>query len=258
MKINLGENLRRLRLKSDLTQEQLAQIFNVSPQAISRWENGSTYPDITMLPYIANYYNVSLDELIGMEEIRNTININELFPNVHQYRSLGQLDKAISILRDAMKIYPNNNGILAELALTLTLKCNNEPNTDWIKEAILLSERVLNNSTSSKLRSCVMANLCFLYLKLNETEKAKNLAKNLPHIWECRELLLAEMFDDGEYAVELRKAILKILSVIYQKIINSPKRKYSNPDDIIAEGVNFDLDSDISNKIELITKFLES
>jgi hypothetical protein len=57
----------------------------------------------------------------------------------------------------------------------LTLKCNNEPNTDWIKEAILLSGRVLDNSTSTKQRSCVMANLCFLYLKLNETEKEKNL-----------------------------------------------------------------------------------
>ena len=43
-----------------------AEAFGVSPQAISRWENNSTYPDITMLPSIANYYNVSIDEWMNL------------------------------------------------------------------------------------------------------------------------------------------------------------------------------------------------
>ncbi len=54
MDIRIGENLRKLRTKNELTQEQLAEVLGVSPQAISRWENNSTYPDITMLPSIAN------------------------------------------------------------------------------------------------------------------------------------------------------------------------------------------------------------
>ena len=59
MQVKIGENLKKLRIKNELTQEKLAEIFDVSPQAISRWENNSTYPDITMLPVIANYYNIS-------------------------------------------------------------------------------------------------------------------------------------------------------------------------------------------------------
>jgi len=258
MKIHLSENLRKLRFKNHLTQEQLAEIFTVSPQAISRWENGSTYPDITMLPSIANYFNISLDELMGMEEIRKSVKISDIYANASKYREDNMLDEAINMLRDGIKVYPNNYGFLSELALTLTLKSNSESDDDLVSEAISLSERVLKNSTSEKLRSTTIANLCFLYLKANEHEKAKNLVNSLPHIWECREFLLAEMHDDAEYPAELRKSIVKALLVIYEKIKNYKNHKYTNPDYIIASGVDFNLDGDIKKKLELIVNFFEN
>lgn len=258
MLINLGKNLRKLRLKRELTQEQLAEISNVSPQAISRWENNLTCPDVTMLPSIANFYNTSIDELIGMEEIRNSEKQNNIFSSVHNYRASGMLDEAIIILRDGIKLYPNNYGMLSELALTLTLKNNIKADNSLITEAISLSERVIKNGTSEKCRSTTIANLYFLYLKANETEKAQNLVRSLPHIWECREILLPEMFNDYEYPNELKKAIIKVLAVICEKIKNSRSRKYANPDNTIAEGIDFDLNGDIKNKIKLLMEFLDS
>ena len=50
MRINIGDNLKQLRLQKGLTQEQLADVFGVSAQAVSRWENNTSYPDITLLP----------------------------------------------------------------------------------------------------------------------------------------------------------------------------------------------------------------
>ena len=50
MKLNLGNQIRINRRRMNLTQEQLAEKFGTSPQAISRWEIGATYPDIEMLP----------------------------------------------------------------------------------------------------------------------------------------------------------------------------------------------------------------
>ena len=47
--LKLGENLKKFRLQRELTQEQLADVLGVSAQAVSRWENGTTYPDITLL-----------------------------------------------------------------------------------------------------------------------------------------------------------------------------------------------------------------
>ena len=104
-------------------------------------------------------------------------------------------------------IYPNNYGFLSELALALTLKINTCGEYELITEAITVSERVLLNSTNEKLRSTTRANLCFLYLKAKEEEKALKLAKTLPHIWECREILLLEMLSSDASAIELKKGI---------------------------------------------------
>ena len=68
MKLNIGSQIRMNRRRMDLTQEQLAERFGTSPQAISRWENGTTYPDIEMLPLIASFFGISLDALLGCTE----------------------------------------------------------------------------------------------------------------------------------------------------------------------------------------------
>lgn len=257
MKIKIGENLRKLRIKNELTQERLAEIFGVSPQAISRWENNSTYPDVTMFPSIANYYNISIDELMGMDDIRNELKINDIFSSVHEYESKGMIDEAIELLRDAIKVYPNNCGFLSELAIALTLKHNTDSGYEFISEAIGLSERVLINSTNEKLRSTTKANLCFLYLKANENEKAIKLAKTLSHVWECREMLLPEMLSGNDYVSELKKGIITIISVIGEKVENSKNNNLSRSDKIIALGPNTNLNNDLKEKIELIIQFLD-
>ena len=70
MNLRIGENLKRLRREKDLTQEELAAHLGVSFQAISKWERGESYPDITILPALSNYFKISIDELVGMEEIK--------------------------------------------------------------------------------------------------------------------------------------------------------------------------------------------
>jgi transcriptional regulator with XRE-family HTH domain len=257
MKINIGENLRKLRIRNELTQEQLAEIIGVSPQAISRWENNSTYPDVTMLPSIANYYNISIDELMGMDEIRNELKINNIFSIVHEYETKDMIDEAIETLRDAIKVYPNNYGFLSELAIALALKYNTNSEYSIINEAIGLSERVLLNNTSEKLRSTTKANLCFLYLKANESEKAIKLAKTLPHVWECREMLLPEMLNEIDFVSELKKGIITVISVICEKIENSKNNDLSRCEKLIAVGPNTNINNDDwKEKLDLVTQFL--
>lgn len=66
MKLTIGENIRDHRRKHDLTQEELAERLGVSYQSVSRWENGTTYPDIELLPAISKLFDITVDELIGM------------------------------------------------------------------------------------------------------------------------------------------------------------------------------------------------
>ena len=63
--IKLNEQLIFLRKQNNKTQEELAQVLNVTNQAVSKWESGICCPDINLLPEIAKYFNVSIDELLG-------------------------------------------------------------------------------------------------------------------------------------------------------------------------------------------------
>ena len=65
MRLNFGAKIRELRRRDGRTQEHLAEALGVTAQAVSRWESGGSYPDMEMIPAIANYFHVSIDELLG-------------------------------------------------------------------------------------------------------------------------------------------------------------------------------------------------
>lgn len=212
--INLGITLRNLRLQRGFTQEHLAEAFNVSAQAISRWENGTTYPDISLLPSISNFFGITLDELFDMNEIRNKEKIDAIFSKTHELEANSRIDEAIELLASSIKIYPNNYGLISELALALSSK----EDMFSINKAISLSEKVLQNSTSEKLCSTIRANLCFLYRKVGMNDNALSLGKTLPHIWECREIIMPELVDTNERDVVLNDSISIIFSSICSTI----------------------------------------
>lgn len=81
--LRCGEQLAFLRREKQVTQEQLAQAVGVTNQAVSKWESGQSYPDITLLPRLAEYFQVTVDELLGVagsQEMRNLyLGVKDLF-----------------------------------------------------------------------------------------------------------------------------------------------------------------------------------
>ena len=65
--MKLGRILVEKRHKKGITQEELAAYLGVSKAAVSKWENEMTYPDITLLPQLAAYFNITIDDLLGYE-----------------------------------------------------------------------------------------------------------------------------------------------------------------------------------------------
>ena len=78
MTIYLSENLKQLRRENGLTQETLADFLGVTFQSVSKWERGESYPDITMLPEIAGFFKVSVDELLGVNKAQEEEEIKRL------------------------------------------------------------------------------------------------------------------------------------------------------------------------------------
>lgn len=208
--MDIGKKIKELRKAQNLSQEKFAEFFDITPQAVSKWESGTAYPDITIIPSIANYFNVTIDELFNMDDIRNKEKINSIFASAHRLIDEDNIEEAVLLLKNSVKIYPNNYSLISELALALTLTNND----DAYMEAIELSERVLANSTNEKVRSTTRANLCLLYLKTGSQEKTASLLKTLPHVWECREFLSVRAADINERTDILKNSINTTLNII--------------------------------------------
>ena len=69
--MNIGSIIKELRQKKKMSQEELAEYLGVSTQAVSRWETSVSYPDIILLPLIANVFNVTVDYLLGTDKFKN-------------------------------------------------------------------------------------------------------------------------------------------------------------------------------------------
>ena len=65
--ISIARNIARMRKENALTQEDLATFLGVTKASVSKWETGQSYPDIELLPRIATYFGMSIDDLVGYD-----------------------------------------------------------------------------------------------------------------------------------------------------------------------------------------------
>ena len=100
MKLNFGNQIRLNRRRMNLTQEQLAEKFGTSPQAISRWEIGATYPDIEMLPMIASFFETSVDALLGVTEEEKEKRCSELQKSFEIAVRAKNVQETVEIMRE--------------------------------------------------------------------------------------------------------------------------------------------------------------
>ena len=103
MPLYFSEKFKNLRKSKDLTQDQIAEIFHVSPQAVSRWETGANYPDIELLPHIAIYFKVTLDELLGTEAIRNEEKSAEYVRDIRNLLNSGKVSTRLTLQEKLQK-----------------------------------------------------------------------------------------------------------------------------------------------------------
>ncbi len=228
MAIYFSEKFKQNRKAKDLTQEQLAEIFHVSPQAISRWENGATYPDIEILPSIAAYFKISVDELLGVDKIKDKEKIEEITKEVYDKWNGGHMDVALEILRNAVREFPHEYSLQNLLALTITQQANTEPDKEKAKnnllEAITIRERVLENSTDDFTRDQALFGLSQNYKKAGDKEKAVKTAKKLSDVACSSDVVLTTIYEGDELHNQLKTNILnftQILAYDIEKLANS-------------------------------------
>ena len=106
--IKVGKNIKKLREKKSITQEKLANYLGVTPQAISRWESETGYPDIELLPLIANFFDVTIDDLLDRNILQNKNEIKEGIKEIDRLHSLGESNKRKELIIELYNKYPYN------------------------------------------------------------------------------------------------------------------------------------------------------
>ena len=123
MQLDLGNKIRQLRRRDGRTQEALAQALGVTSQAVSRWESGGSYPDMNLIPSIANFFGVTIDELFGYANER-TKRIDNLVTQLNDMRWQNNgvdrnITECIALARDALVEFPGNDKLMLSLASAL-------------------------------------------------------------------------------------------------------------------------------------------
>ena len=140
MRLYIGDTIKRLRQQNGLTQEKLAEKLGVSFQSVSRWEGGTSYPDIELIPEIAKFFNVTTDELMGLEK---TLMDKKLEEALKQIEGDIPLKERLVIQRQIHKDFPYDSGVLYGLIGTLGELCEEGNEHEYYEELKKYSEEYL-------------------------------------------------------------------------------------------------------------------
>ena len=196
MNITIDKNLRALRQKHGKTQEDLAEFLMLSPQAVSRWERGETMPDITFLPKIAAFYDVTVDDLLGVGEMRKQEKIEGYRTEFAILNHECRFRDAVDAMRRAVHEFPNEHGLITLLCRALVAA---DPSEDEMREVIAFCDKVLSESTDSDIRALTIENKCFAYRYLGDLENGLRCAMSATGVWQSCNALLPPFLDGKEF-----------------------------------------------------------
>ena len=119
MEICMKDTLRALRQKKNSTQEALANHLGITPQSVGKWERGEGYPDITLLPAIALYFDVTIDELLGVGQARIEETVTAYEKESHRLKNIGDNTANLALWEKAYTELPNDCRVLFGLMMAI-------------------------------------------------------------------------------------------------------------------------------------------
>lgn len=225
MKLHINDKIKDLRKAQKWTQEELAERLNVSPQAVSRWETNATFPDIELLPDIASVFEISVDELLGVNDLLNNDRIKKLIDEANSYYDTNEVDKVVTYLEQAKKEYPANINITLNLILALSALYSedrsalySEDRRETCERIIELGTKIADRLTDINDKYKLYQIMAYTHVELGNIEQAKIYANKLPDMEYTSNIVLTSIIEGNDKIKLIQENIQSLLNTIIMQI----------------------------------------
>ena len=194
--MSIGATIKKMRRERDMTQESLAEYLGISVGAVSQWECGRTSPDISQLPALANVFDVSVDEILGVDQTKSAARIEEIVERANDLYFKCDFDGAAKIAREGQKKYPRSYYLMVTLA-------------DYVpglkpEESIELCEKVIAECADTALKHEAIRIIVSDYDLLGRKDQAVRYVDMMPPASSSKEDLLMNLLEGDESFENLR------------------------------------------------------
>ena len=219
----IGEKIKELRRKNDMTQEQLADHLHVANQTVSKWETGVTSPDLSLIVPIARFFKVTTDELFSYNENADHIREEELEEQFQETWESGDLQKRFEVSEQAVKEFPGEMKWHDRLAWAQAMRSfeykDDMKYAEEQEEAIKRFATVIENTPEGKLRASSIQGIVQYLSFRGRFDEAKEYAKLYPDNYSVdKDDVLLSCLCGTEKTVHsqrmLDKAMLDLLNLI--------------------------------------------
>ena len=246
MELNIGMNIKRLRLAKGLTQEQLAELLTISTAAVSKWEAKNTYPDITMLFPLAEIFGVTVDELLGYDEAKAKADVDKILAEYQRLYVEGRFAEGKELIVNARKKYPHDYRIMNKYMWNIAGGSAGNDSKTLLKnkdELTQLCDCILEGCTQDDLRAEAINMKAKLLHAAGDTEAALEILSKLPawHAPIMKEQLFGK--DSSEYRYWNKKNCYGLMDVMSIKL---------------ARIIRFDPTLSVTEKIERLEPMAET
>lgn len=235
MTINIGQTIKSMRKEKDITQETLANFLGVTNQSISKWERNETYPDITMLPAIASFFDTSVDNLLGINKIEQERKQEFYCSEYMRLWSEHKFEEVTALMKDAVCEFPGNFDLLVKYLNCLTSTNNQTEYLISIKTEVQnIYEMIQEHCTIDSIRIWAKKLMCRYLSKLSsisgsgvDISEAEKVLLSMPLMQNARDFEAMYIYYD--YPEKKKQACANGVSELLRLLGESLFRMYEEP-----------------------------
>ena len=180
--MKISQIVKEKRKHLGLTQENIAEYLGVSTPAVSKWENGTTYPDITLLPGLARLLKTDLNTLMSFNEEMSEVEINNVVTKVQSIIQENGFEQGFQFALDQVRAFPTCENLIYSLGVFLQPSLELQPldqQNKYREELAKLYFRI-RNSENIEIKKEAISYLFYLYCEKREYDKATALLSDYP------------------------------------------------------------------------------